>query len=59
MVMNQELKSLVLDNVPALVLRKAAIKNGMRALRQDGFVKVDMGMTTVVEVARIAAAEKS
>ena len=58
MIMNQTLKDLVLDNVPALVLRKAAIKSGMRSLRQDGFVKVKLGHTTCIEVARNTSAEK-
>jgi len=58
MVMNQELKDLVLENVPALVLRKAAIKSGMRSLRRDGFEKVRLGVTTPIEVVRNTAAEK-
>ncbi|HPP88554.1 MAG TPA: type II/IV secretion system protein, partial [bacterium] len=58
MVLNQELKDLVLENVPAMVLRKAALKAGMRSLRQDGFEKVKAGVTTPIEVARNTAAEK-
>jgi len=58
MIMDQFLKDLVLDNVPSLVLRKAALKNGMRSLRQDGFEKVKAGITTPIEVARNTAAEK-
>jgi type IV-A pilus assembly ATPase PilB len=58
MVLNQNLKDLILENVPSNVLRKAAIQNGMRTLREDGFEKVRQGITTVVEVARITTAEK-
>ncbi|MBP7652133.1 Flp pilus assembly complex ATPase component TadA [Candidatus Dependentiae bacterium] len=58
MILNQALKDLVLDNVPSLVLRKAALKMGMKSLRQDGFVKVKLGITTPVEVARNTSAEK-
>jgi type IV pilus assembly protein PilB len=53
-VMNPELRSLVVQNVPSGVLRDAAMRAGMRTLFQDGLVKALEGKTTVEEVVKAA-----
>jgi len=57
MVMNDELRELVLTRASGDVLRKAAIRNGMRTLRQDGLIKAARGITTVEEVVRVTNLE--
>ena len=39
------------------VVKQAAMKAGMRTLRQDGWLKVLTGRTTVEEVLRVAKAD--
>jgi type IV pilus assembly protein PilB len=58
LVMDEELKNLVLQNVDTGELRKVARKNGMRTLREDGFKKVLAGVTTIVEIMRVTAMDK-
>lgn len=53
-VMNSELRSLIIKNVPSGVLKENAVRNGMRTLFQDGLVKALEGKTTVEEVVRAA-----
>lgn len=57
LVLDEELKSLILKNVSSGDLRTVARKNGMRTLREDGFKKVTLGMTTIIEVMRNTLAE--
>jgi type II secretory ATPase GspE/PulE/Tfp pilus assembly ATPase PilB-like protein len=38
-------------------IRKAAIETGMKTLRQDGWVKVSQGITTIDEVLRVTKAD--
>jgi type IV pilus assembly protein PilB len=54
LVMNSELRSLITKNVPAGVLKEAAIAAGMRTLFQDGLVKALEGRTTIEEVVKAA-----
>ena len=39
------------------VIRNEAIKQGMLTLRQDGWRKVNMGITTLDEVARVTSGD--
>ncbi len=41
----------------ATVIRNQAIKEGMITLRQDGWRKVNQGITTIDEVARVTAGD--
>jgi len=50
MVVSEEIKALILEVKPSYVIQEAAIRNGMRTLREDGFRKVALGMTTIEEV---------
>jgi len=49
-----ELKSLINNSANADTLEDAAMKNGMMLMKQDGYVKVLDGLTTIEEVLRVA-----
>lgn len=53
MELNEELRSLIMANADASKLTVAARKNGMRTLREDGWLKVADGSTTADEVMRV------
>ncbi len=53
MLMDEEVRRLTITNSDASQLRKAALAGGMVTLRQDGFDKVEQGLTTVAEVLRV------
>ena len=53
MEMNDELRGLVMQGVDAGVLTEAARRHGMRPLREDGWLKIENGTTTVEEVIRV------
>jgi len=58
LVNNDKLKDMIVQRVNAGVIRNEAIKNGaMRTLRQDGWRKVQLGQTTIEEVARTTAGD--
>jgi type II secretion system protein E len=57
MVNTDELKDLIVQRTNANTLRQVALRNGMITLRQDGWKKVEAGITTVDEVARVTAAD--
>jgi general secretion pathway protein E/type IV pilus assembly protein PilB len=51
------MKELIVQRTNANQLRIEAMKNGMITLRQDGWKKVALGITTIDEVARVTAAD--
>ncbi|MEE8349941.1 MAG: type II secretion system ATPase GspE, partial [Acidobacteriota bacterium] len=53
MLMNEEVRRLILANADALQIRKAALEGGMISLREDGFDKVKQGITTISELLRV------
>jgi len=53
MEMSDELRRLIMRNEDASVLAAAARKQGMRTLREDGWRKVQEGVTTAEEVLRV------
>jgi general secretion pathway protein E len=53
MPMTDTLRELVMDNVSATVLKRAAVEDGMRTLRSDGNLKVIDGITSPDEVLRV------
>jgi general secretion pathway protein E/type IV pilus assembly protein PilB len=58
LVNNDRLKDMIVQRVNAGVIRADAIANGgMRTLRQDGWKKVQLGITTIDEVARTTAGD--
>ena len=48
-----EVRKLIMKNADAGVLTRTARKNGMRNLREDGWRKIEDGVTTVEEVMRV------
>jgi type IV pilus assembly protein PilB len=53
MLMNEEIQDLVVKRAPLSEVVEAAIANGMKTLKQDGFEKVIEGITTIEEVMRV------
>jgi general secretion pathway protein E len=53
MELNDELRKLILAKADAVTLTTVARRNGMRTLREDGWMKVDGGVTTADEVLRV------
>jgi type II secretory ATPase GspE/PulE/Tfp pilus assembly ATPase PilB-like protein len=53
MVMNDDLRRLTIKKADSNIIRQTAIKHGMRVLRQDGWLKVLDGVTSVSEVLRV------
>ncbi len=51
--LEEEIKSLVVERANATQIKRAAMKSGMRTLRQDGIDKVKAGVTTLSEVLRV------
>lgn len=49
-----KITSLVLENADSATLEKEAIQEGMITMKQDGYLKVLQGITTVEEVLRVA-----
>jgi general secretion pathway protein E/type IV pilus assembly protein PilB len=54
---NDELRQLVSERLPSNVIKRAGIKAGMRTLRQDGWLRVQRGQTTLAEVLRVTKAD--
>ncbi|MBI2821992.1 MAG: type II secretion system ATPase GspE [Acidobacteria bacterium] len=53
MLMDDDIRHLTITEADSNTLRKQAIRNGMRDLREDGWNKVRAGATTVSEVLRV------
>jgi general secretion pathway protein E len=53
MELNDELRALILAKSDAATLTTAARRHGMRALREDGWMKVAQGVTSADEVLRV------
>ena len=53
MSMDDDVRRLTIANADASELRKTATKKGMVTLRQDGFDKIQSGVTTMSEVLRV------
>lgn len=52
---DDEMEEVILTSPSIVELRKLAIKKGMVLMRQDGFIKVLEGITTIEEVERVTA----
>jgi general secretion pathway protein E len=53
MELNDEIRRKIMAGADAMDLTQAAKRNGMRSLREDGWLKVREGITTVDEVMRV------
>jgi general secretion pathway protein E/type IV pilus assembly protein PilB len=56
LLMNDEIRELVVQRASAGVIQKAARRNGLRLLREDGWEKVRAGVTSPEEVLRVTKA---
>ena len=54
MSITEEIGKLILERKPAVEIEKVALKNGMLLMKQDGYLKVLDGMTSIEEVLRVA-----
>jgi len=52
--LNDELRDLILNRAPASLLREKALATGFRNLYQDGRIKIEAGLTSDIEVRRVA-----
>ena len=53
MVIDEDIRQLIMGNSPSTTIKKAAMGRGMRTLRQDGLRQVTLGRTTLEEVMRV------
>ncbi|MDB4459287.1 GspE/PulE family protein [bacterium] len=53
MVVDEEIRSLVMDGAPSTIIAQKALAQGMKNLRRDGWNKVQQGITTIEEVIRV------
>ena len=58
LVNTEQVRQLAHDRSSSWEIKKAAVADGMRTLRQDGWVKVLAGRTSVDEVARVTKGER-
>ncbi len=54
LIMDREMKHMILTTANANEIKEQAIRNGMITLRQDGAMKVLQGITTIEEVYRVS-----
>jgi len=57
MLMNDDLRRLIIEKKGTNILRQRAIEHGMVSLREDGLEKVRQGVCTIEEVARVTIEE--
>jgi len=53
MTMNDDLRKLTIGKADSNQIRKKALENGMRSLRDDGWLKVRQGISSIAEVLRV------
>jgi general secretion pathway protein E len=59
LMMNDEIRALVIQKTDAATIKKAAIRAGMRTLRGDALDKIYEGITSVEEIMRAVNAEET
>jgi type IV pilus assembly protein PilB len=57
MVLSETLREFVLNGASSAEIRKEAVREGMKTLRQSSLTKLMEGVTTLSEVFRISAAD--
>ncbi|UCD11559.1 MAG: type II secretion system ATPase GspE [Nitrospinaceae bacterium] len=58
LVVDDDIRQLILSKTSAHIIRDAARKKGMRTLREDGWDKVVSGVTTVEEILRVTLSDR-
>ncbi len=56
---NDTIQRLILEKKDSHIIKEAARKMGMRTLREDGWMKVKQGVTTIPEVLRVTQEEET
>jgi type II secretory ATPase GspE/PulE/Tfp pilus assembly ATPase PilB-like protein len=51
--MSEALRPLIIERASSSAIKQVAVARGMKTLRDDGWEKVRLGITTVEEVARV------
>jgi len=59
LLMTEKLRPLVLARTSSTTIKQAACADGMQTLRDDGWAKVQAGITTVEEVARVTQEDEA
>ncbi len=59
LIVNDEIRALIIQKVDAATIKKAAVRAGMRTLRGDALDKIFEGITSVEEILRAINAEES
>lgn len=57
LVTNDEIRQLATERSGSVAIRQAALRNEMRTLRQDGWLKVASGLTSIEEVVRVTKSD--
>jgi general secretion pathway protein E len=57
MLINDDIRKLTVGKADSNEIRKKALENGMRSLRDDGWLKVRQGITSISEVLRVTQEE--
>jgi hypothetical protein len=52
LIFNDDIRELVLEHATTDEVHEMAVRDGMKTMREDGWVKACMGLTTLREVAR-------
>jgi type IV pilus assembly protein PilB len=52
MIMNEDMRELIMQNASTNLLRNQAVKDGMRLLRESGLLAIYEGITTIEEVVK-------
>lgn len=58
MVINDDLREAIMKGAPAMTLKKIAMQNGMRTLRQNALIKMLRGETDAIEVVANTASDE-
>ena len=57
LVINEEIQRLILEKADSNMIRQKAIAFGMKTLWEDGWMKVEQGVTTVEDLLRVTKEE--
>jgi type II secretory ATPase GspE/PulE/Tfp pilus assembly ATPase PilB-like protein len=55
---SEDVQKLILEKRDSNIIKEAARRKGMRTLREEGWLKVKQGVTTVSEVLRVTQEEE-
>ena len=59
LLMSEAIRPLVIERAPSTTIKQAGCTRGMKTLRDDGWEKVRLGITTVEEVARVTQEDEA